>query len=76
MTDAEKLELEELRKYKKAQRANEAKRNKRASELYDRLVCLLPKEKKKSFDETMKKRGFTSISAYINALIEEDISRQ
>ena len=71
----EREEYSELLRFRKKKKEHQAKINKRAAELYDRLICLLPKEERERFEAQKESRGFSSTSDYLKALIYEDMER-
>lgn len=73
MKSDDKKELERLRERK---RRGEAYRNAYAREKYKRMTCVYPIARAAAVDKAMEERGAVSASAYLAALIDEDLTRR
>lgn len=67
-------EREELEKYRKQKERQYERQNRYARENYDRVGCTVSKGRKADIERAARARGYRSVSAYIVALIDRDIS--
>lgn len=73
MKESDRQELERLRSLKKR---TEDYRNQFAKENYRKYVCVYPRANSDRVDEAIRQSGEKSISAYIAALIDNDLRKR